>query len=38
MVGGFELDSTESVYCPMAGSCEHIDEHWGSLQGEEFLA
>jgi hypothetical protein len=24
------VDSTGSVYGPVAGSCEHGDEHWGS--------
>jgi hypothetical protein len=34
---GRGLDSSGSGYGPMAGSCEHGNEHFGSIKDGEFL-
>jgi hypothetical protein len=37
-VGECGLDSTNSGYRPVAGSCEHGNEPSGSIKGEEFTS
>jgi hypothetical protein len=36
-VGSCGLDTSVSGQGPMAGSCEHGNEHWGSITGGEFF-
>jgi hypothetical protein len=34
---GCEVDASGSGYDPVAGSCEHGNEPWDSIKGEEFF-